>query len=77
MTDIFSGSIKLFFFLFFLQPVDPEYQAVVAIASSKDVVFQGGPQPWVLDSSKFFHTCMSVASCCVSYCYGFVLRRKW
>ena len=41
----------------FLQPIDPEQQAVVAIASSKDVVFQGGPQPWVLDSSKFFHSC--------------------
>ncbi|XP_070200007.1 nuclear pore membrane glycoprotein 210-like [Littorina saxatilis] len=39
-----------------LKPVDPEIQAVVAIASSMDVVFQGGPQPWVLDSSKFFHT---------------------
>ncbi|KAK7447124.1 hypothetical protein BaRGS_00040214 [Batillaria attramentaria] len=38
-----------------LKPVDPEYQAVVAIAASKDVVFQGGPQPWVLDSSKFSH----------------------
>ena len=49
---------------------------MVAIASSKDVVFQGGPQPWVLDSSKFFHTCMSVVSRCVSYCCGFVLTKK-
>ncbi|KAL8601946.1 hypothetical protein ACOMHN_008438 [Nucella lapillus] len=38
-----------------LKLVDPDLQAVVAIASSKDLVFQGGPQPWVLDSSKFIH----------------------
>ncbi|XP_076471495.1 nuclear pore membrane glycoprotein 210-like [Babylonia areolata] len=38
-----------------LKPVDPEQQAVVTVGSSKDLVFQGGPQPWVLDSAKFFH----------------------
>eukprot|EP00058_Branchiostoma_floridae_P022277 XP_002607767.1 hypothetical protein BRAFLDRAFT_82784 [Branchiostoma floridae] len=36
-----------------LKPVDPEDIAVVAIGSSKDVVFQGGPLPWVLDTSKY------------------------
>ncbi|XP_066264893.1 nuclear pore membrane glycoprotein 210-like [Branchiostoma lanceolatum] len=36
-----------------LKPVDPEKIAVVAIGSSKDVVFQGGPLPWVLDTSKY------------------------
>ncbi|XP_019637955.1 PREDICTED: nuclear pore membrane glycoprotein 210-like [Branchiostoma belcheri] len=36
-----------------LKPVDPEQTAVVAIGSSKDVVFQGGPLPWVLDTSKY------------------------
>ncbi|KAL5006223.1 hypothetical protein ScPMuIL_015029 [Solemya velum] len=37
-----------------LEPVDPEELAVVTVASSKDVTFIGGPQAWVLDSSKFF-----------------------
>ncbi|KAI8519172.1 hypothetical protein Bbelb_024290 [Branchiostoma belcheri] len=36
-----------------LKPVDPEETAVVAVGSSKDVVFQGGPLPWVLDTSKY------------------------
>ncbi|XP_078582959.1 nuclear pore membrane glycoprotein 210-like [Branchiostoma floridae x Branchiostoma japonicum] len=36
-----------------LKPVDPEDIAVVAIGSSKDVVFQGGPLSWVLDTSKY------------------------
>jgi len=36
------------------QPVDPEQEAVVTLGSSKEVVFSGGPQPWVLDSSKYF-----------------------
>ncbi len=38
------------------QPIDPEDIAVVAVGSSKEVVFHGGPQPWVLDSSKFSQT---------------------
>ncbi|XP_052218938.1 nuclear pore membrane glycoprotein 210-like isoform X2 [Dreissena polymorpha] len=37
-----------------LEPVDPDKEAVVALGSSKEVVFSGGPQPWVLDSSKYF-----------------------
>ncbi|ESO84308.1 hypothetical protein LOTGIDRAFT_236288 [Lottia gigantea] len=37
-----------------LQPVDPEVETVVTVASSKDVVFKGGPQPWILDSSQYF-----------------------
>ncbi|KAH3884153.1 hypothetical protein DPMN_008125 [Dreissena polymorpha] len=45
------------------QPVDPDKEAVVALGSSKEVVFSGGPQPWVLDSSKYFqisksHICL-------------------
>ncbi|WAR01840.1 PO210-like protein, partial [Mya arenaria] len=35
-------------------PIDPEKEAVVTLGSSKEVVFSGGPQPWVLDSSKYF-----------------------
>ncbi|CAG5123932.1 unnamed protein product, partial [Candidula unifasciata] len=38
-----------------LKAVDPELEAVVALGSSKEVIFVGGPQPWVLDSSRFFH----------------------
>ncbi|GFN96241.1 nuclear pore membrane glycoprotein 210-like [Plakobranchus ocellatus] len=37
-----------------LMAVDPESEAVIALGSSKEVLFHGGPQPWVLDSSKFF-----------------------
>ncbi|XP_021353376.1 nuclear pore membrane glycoprotein 210-like isoform X2 [Mizuhopecten yessoensis] len=37
-----------------LQAVDPEKEAVVAVGSLKEVVFRGGPQPWVIDSSKYF-----------------------
>ena len=40
------------------QPVDPEEVAVVAVGSSKEVIFHGGPQPWVLDSSKYSQKCM-------------------
>ncbi|CAL1542005.1 unnamed protein product, partial [Lymnaea stagnalis] len=36
-----------------LKPIDPEVEAVVGLGSSKEVLFTGGPQPWVLDSSKF------------------------
>ncbi|XP_071099780.1 nuclear pore membrane glycoprotein 210-like isoform X2 [Haliotis cracherodii] len=39
-----------------LKPIDPEKEAVIAVATSKEVVFQGGPQPWVLDSSQYFQT---------------------
>ncbi|XP_067655062.1 nuclear pore membrane glycoprotein 210-like isoform X1 [Haliotis asinina] len=39
-----------------LKPVDPEKEAVIAVATLKEVVFQGGPQPWVLDSSQYFQT---------------------
>ncbi|KAL4239762.1 hypothetical protein ACF0H5_000565 [Mactra antiquata] len=37
-----------------LVPVDPEKESVLTIGSSKEIVFTGGPQPWVLDSSKYF-----------------------
>jgi nuclear pore complex protein Nup210 len=29
---------------------------VVTMGSSKEVVFEGGPQPWVLDPSKYLQT---------------------
>lgn len=37
-----------------LQAVDPASVAVVTLGSSKDMLFEGGPRPWVLEPSKFF-----------------------
>ncbi|XP_055899109.1 nuclear pore membrane glycoprotein 210-like [Biomphalaria glabrata] len=37
-----------------LKAVDPEVEVVIGLASSKEILFNGGPQPWILDSSKFF-----------------------
>lgn len=50
--------ILLYFFFGVLQPVDPEREIVIALAAARSVLFQGGPQPWILDSSKFFTKCM-------------------
>ena len=36
--------------------VDPDEVTVVSLASSKEVVFSGGPQPWILDPSKYSQT---------------------
>uniref|UniRef100_A0A3P8X2Y5 Nucleoporin 210 n=1 Tax=Cynoglossus semilaevis TaxID=244447 RepID=A0A3P8X2Y5_CYNSE len=37
-----------------LKAVDPVSVAVVSLGSSKDMLFEGGPRPWVLEPSKFF-----------------------
>ncbi|XP_034551492.1 nuclear pore membrane glycoprotein 210 isoform X2 [Notolabrus celidotus] len=37
-----------------LKAVDPASVAVVTLGSSKDMLFEGGPRPWVLEPSKFF-----------------------
>uniref|UniRef100_A0A4W5MVM5 Nucleoporin 210 n=1 Tax=Hucho hucho TaxID=62062 RepID=A0A4W5MVM5_9TELE len=37
-----------------LRAVDPASVALVTLASSKDMLFEGGPKPWVLEPSKFF-----------------------
>ncbi|KAM3617700.1 uncharacterized protein V6R79_009936 [Siganus canaliculatus] len=37
-----------------LRAVDPASVAVVTLGSSKDMLFEGGPRPWVLEPSKFF-----------------------
>uniref|UniRef100_A0A672IUC1 BIG2 domain-containing protein n=1 Tax=Salarias fasciatus TaxID=181472 RepID=A0A672IUC1_SALFA len=37
-----------------LRTVDPVNVAVVTLGSSKDMLFEGGPRPWVLEPSKFF-----------------------
>uniref|UniRef100_A0A8B9HPM5 Nucleoporin 210 n=1 Tax=Astyanax mexicanus TaxID=7994 RepID=A0A8B9HPM5_ASTMX len=37
-----------------LRAVDPPSVAVVTLGSSKDMLFEGGPKPWVLEPSKFF-----------------------
>ncbi|KAM3871773.1 nuclear pore membrane glycoprotein 210 [Diretmus argenteus] len=37
-----------------LRAVDPVSVALVTLGSSKDMVFEGGPKPWVVEPSKFF-----------------------
>ncbi|XP_068453673.1 nuclear pore membrane glycoprotein 210 isoform X2 [Clinocottus analis] len=37
-----------------LRAVDPVSVAMVTLGSSKDMLFEGGPRPWVLEPSKFF-----------------------
>ncbi|KAF1390292.1 hypothetical protein PFLUV_G00056550 [Perca fluviatilis] len=37
-----------------LRAIDPVSVAVVTLGSSKDMLFEGGPRPWVLEPSKFF-----------------------
>ncbi|KAF7668093.1 hypothetical protein LDENG_00033900 [Lucifuga dentata] len=37
-----------------LRAIDPASVAVVTLGSSKDMLFEGGPRPWVLEPSKFF-----------------------
>ncbi|XP_028309349.1 nuclear pore membrane glycoprotein 210 isoform X2 [Gouania willdenowi] len=37
-----------------LRAIDPSAVAVVTLGSSKDLLFEGGPRPWVLEPSKFF-----------------------
>ncbi|XP_063064114.1 nuclear pore membrane glycoprotein 210 [Engraulis encrasicolus] len=37
-----------------LKAVDPPSVALVTLGSSKDMLFEGGPSPWVLEPSSFF-----------------------
>ncbi|KAG7228133.1 hypothetical protein INR49_013416 [Caranx melampygus] len=37
-----------------LKAIDPVSVAVVTLGSSKDMLFEGGPRPWVLEPSRFF-----------------------
>ncbi|KAJ8016202.1 hypothetical protein DPEC_G00004740 [Dallia pectoralis] len=37
-----------------LKAVDPASVALVTLGSSKDMLFEGGPRPWVLEPSKFY-----------------------
>ncbi|KAF0877816.1 PO210 protein, partial [Crocuta crocuta] len=37
-----------------LKAVDPSSVALVTLGSSKEMLFEGGPRPWVLEPSKFF-----------------------
>ncbi|XP_040215305.1 nuclear pore membrane glycoprotein 210 [Rana temporaria] len=37
-----------------LKTVDPTSLALVTLGSSKDILFEGGPKPWVLEPLKFF-----------------------
>ena len=38
------------------QAVDPDEYALVTKAASRELLFEGGPQPWVLDPSTYFET---------------------
>ncbi|XP_006901438.1 PREDICTED: nuclear pore membrane glycoprotein 210 [Elephantulus edwardii] len=42
-----------------LQAVDPSSVALVTLGSSKEMLFEGGPRPWVLEPSKFFRNITS------------------
>ncbi|XP_075407010.1 nuclear pore membrane glycoprotein 210 [Tenrec ecaudatus] len=42
-----------------LKPVDPSSVALVTLGSSKEMLFEGGPRPWVLEPSKFFRNVTS------------------
>ncbi|XP_064524125.1 nuclear pore membrane glycoprotein 210 [Pseudopipra pipra] len=48
-----SASIAIAAFLP-LRAVDPPSVALVTLGSSKDMLFEGGPRPWVQEPSKFF-----------------------
>ncbi|XP_068018721.1 nuclear pore membrane glycoprotein 210 [Melanerpes formicivorus] len=37
-----------------LKAIDPPSAALVTLGSSKDMLFEGGPRPWVQEPSKFF-----------------------
>ncbi|XP_044881226.1 nuclear pore membrane glycoprotein 210 [Mauremys mutica] len=37
-----------------LKTIDPSSVALVTLGSSKDMLFEGGPRPWVQEPSKFF-----------------------
>ncbi|XP_047662919.1 nuclear pore membrane glycoprotein 210 isoform X2 [Tachysurus fulvidraco] len=37
-----------------LRAVDPVSVALVTLGSSKGMIFEGGPKPWILEPSKFF-----------------------
>uniref|UniRef100_A0A8D0H3J3 Nucleoporin 210 n=1 Tax=Sphenodon punctatus TaxID=8508 RepID=A0A8D0H3J3_SPHPU len=37
-----------------LKTIDPAASALVTLGSSKDMLFEGGPRPWVQEPSKFF-----------------------
>lgn len=40
--------------LLWLQAADPTDFSVIAIGSMREIIFKGGPAPWVLDSSQYF-----------------------
>ncbi|XP_059796453.1 nuclear pore membrane glycoprotein 210 isoform X1 [Balaenoptera ricei] len=42
-----------------LKAVDPSSVALVTLGSSKEMLFEGGPRPWVLEPSKFFRNVTS------------------
>lgn len=54
---LLAETLRLLCFL--PQAVDPPSVAVVTLGSSKEMLFEGGPRPWVLEPSKFFRNVTS------------------
>ena len=46
-----------------LRPVDPVSVSVVTLGSSKTMLVEGGPSPWVLDPSQFHKSCECYVTC--------------
>ncbi|XP_053455532.1 nuclear pore membrane glycoprotein 210 isoform X1 [Nycticebus coucang] len=42
-----------------LKAIDPSSVALVTLGSSKEMLFEGGPRPWILEPSKFFRNVTS------------------
>ncbi|KAH0630096.1 hypothetical protein JD844_012725 [Phrynosoma platyrhinos] len=46
-----------------LKTIDPVTAALVTLGSSKDIMFEGGPRPWVQEPSKFFREKVCIRLC--------------
>ena len=54
-THAFLGMLPLCFSnVHVFQPVDPEKETVIAVGSMKELVFHGGPQPWIIGYLHIF-----------------------
>jgi hypothetical protein len=55
-----------------LQTIDPESVAVVTVGSSKELILEGGPRPWVLDPARYFQDRKFI----ISFHFGINLRKS-
>ena len=42
--------------LFHFQVLDPQETALVTLGSVKNLMLEGGPLPWILDTSSYYET---------------------